>query len=225
MTSEVIMAIRKNYDLVASEYALKLFDELKHKPMDCKLLERFAANVLGKGEVCEVGCGPGQIARYLRDLGVTVFGVDISPRMVEEARQLNPDIAFSVGDMIRLDSADETLGGIVAFYAIVNIPEWLLPAVFREMFRVLKPDGELLLAFHIGSQILHIDNLLGQQVSLDFIFFSPFTVQHLLGAAGFAVEETIERDPYAEVEYQSRRAYVFARKPRHGSAVGALRDS
>jgi len=33
---------------------------------------------------------------------------------------------------------------------------------------------------------------------------------------GLNVEETIEREPYApDVEYQSRRAYVFARKPRH----------
>ena len=34
-----------------------------------------------------------------------------------------------------------------------------------------------------------------------------------LTTAGFEVEETIERDPYPDVEHQSRRAYIFARKP------------
>jgi hypothetical protein len=34
-----------------------------------------------------------------------------------------------------------------------------------------------------------------------------------LKAAGFEIEEIIERDPYPEVEQQNRRAYIFARKP------------
>jgi hypothetical protein len=38
-------------------------------------------------------------------------------------------------------------------------------------------------------------------------------VRDALEKAGFAVDEVIERDPYPEIEYQSRRAYIFARKP------------
>jgi hypothetical protein len=40
------------------------------------------------------------------------------------------------------------------------------------------------------------------------------TVRGSIERAGFEIEEIIERDPYApEVEYQSRRAYIFAQKP------------
>jgi hypothetical protein len=35
-----------------------------------------------------------------------------------------------------------------------------------------------------------------------------------LGSAGFDVEEVVEREPYPNVEHQSRRAYIFAGKPR-----------
>jgi hypothetical protein len=42
--------------------------------------------------------------------------------MVEQDRRLNPDISFQVGDMLSLNLEDETLAGIVGFYAIVNIP-------------------------------------------------------------------------------------------------------
>ena len=35
-----------------------------------------------------------------------------------------------------------------------------------------------------------------------------------LKSAGFEIEEIVERDPYPEVEHQSRRAYIFARKER-----------
>ena len=70
--------------------------------IDRGLPNRFAAEVAGRGEVCDMGCGPGHVARYLRDIGTTVFGLDFSPRMVEQARQLNPDISFRQGNMLAL---------------------------------------------------------------------------------------------------------------------------
>jgi SAM-dependent methyltransferase len=102
---------------------------------------------------------------------------------------------------------------MVAFYAIVNIPPNSLPAIFQEMLRVLKPGGLLLLAFHMGDEIISPDELLGQRIAMDFFFFQPSDIRRHLEAAGFAIEEIIEREPYGpEVEYQSRRAYIFARK-------------
>jgi SAM-dependent methyltransferase len=213
MTDKTTEAIRESYDRLADEYARRISNELPYKPLDRQLLDRFAAEVAGRGEVCDMGCGPGHVARYLRDVGAPVFGLDIAPRMVEQAGQLNPDISFREGDMLELDIPDRTLAGIAAFYAIVNIPKKSLPLVFREMERVLRPDGLLLLAFHTGDQALHEEELWGRPISMDFFLFPPLEIQGLLEAAGFAIEEVIEREPYApEVEYQSRRAYIFARK-------------
>ena len=48
---------------------------------------------------------------------------------------------------------------------------------------------------------------------IEFMFFRPDQVTDLLTTCGFAETETIERDPYPGIEYQSRRAYVFASKP------------
>lgn len=115
--------------------------------------------------------------------------------------------------MLSLDFPEGALAGIAAFYAIVNIPKESLPLVFREMHRVLQPDGLLLLAFHCGDEALRVDELWGQRISMDFFLFQPSAIQHDLEAVGFAIEEIVERGPYApEVEHQSRRAYMFARK-------------
>jgi SAM-dependent methyltransferase len=206
--------IRDNYDRLADEYARHLFHELEHKPLDRQLLDRFADELADGGEVCDMGCGPGHVARYLRDRGANVYGLDLSPGMLQQARELNPDIHFQQGDMLALDLPDKTLAGIAAFYAIVNIPQAYLPIVFREMHRVLKAGGLLLLAFHVGDEIVRPAELWGHAVSMDFFFFDPISIQTDLEAAGFGTEEIVEREPYApEVEHQSRRAYIFARKP------------
>jgi ubiquinone/menaquinone biosynthesis C-methylase UbiE len=205
-------SIRESYDRLAEEYARRIADELQHKPLDRELLDRFAKQTRG-GEVCDMGCGPGHVARYLRHAGTSVFGLDLSPGMLEQARKLNPDILFRQGNMLSLDFADATLAGVAAFYAIVNIPRQSLPLIFREIHRVLKSGGLLLLAFHAGNEILHEDELWGQKISMDFLLFQPPDIKLDLEAVGFTIEEVVEREPYPEVEYPSRRAYIFARKP------------
>ena len=167
-----------------------------------------------------MGCGPGHVARHLRDAGASVFGLDLSPQMLAQARRLNPDISFREGNMLALDLPGGMLAGIAAFYAIVNVPRQTLPAVFREMIRVLQPGGLLLLAFHVGNDTLRENELWGRPISMDFFLFEPPAIQGDLEDAGFRIEEVVERGPYApEVEYQSRRAYIFARKP------GSLRST
>jgi SAM-dependent methyltransferase len=212
MDDETTRSIRESYDRLAEEYTRRIADELQHKPLDRELLDRFAKQTKGRGDVCDMGCGPGHVARYLRDAGASVFGLDLSPGMLEQAQKLNPDIPFREENMLSLDIPDGTLAGVAAFYAIVNIPRKSLPLVFREIWRVLQSRGLLLLAFHIGYEVLHEDELWGQKISMDFLLFQPSEIRLDLEKAGFNIEEIVEREPYPDVEYPSRRAYIFARK-------------
>jgi len=212
MDDETTRSIRESYDRLAEEYTRRIADELQHKPLDRELLDRFAKQTKGRGDVCDMGCGPGHVARYLRDAGASVFGLDLSPGMLEQARKLNPDISFREGNMLSLDMPDGTLAGVTAFYAIVNIPRKSVPLVFSEIRRVLQSSGLLLLAFHIGNEVLHEDELWGQKISMDFLLFQPSEIGLDLEEAGFNIEEVVEREPYPDVEYPSRRAYIFARK-------------
>lgn len=215
MTTNPIEQVRQDYDRIAAEYARRLFHELDGKPKDRELLLRFAALAGNGGKVCDIGCGPGHVARFLRDNGFQqVSGLDLSPAMIEHARGLNPDIEFEEGNMLSLPMTGSSLVGITAFYAIVNIPEASLPIVFREMMRVLQPGGLLLLAFHVGGEVLRPEELFSAKITIEFYHFERPLIEALLRQAGFRIEEAIERGPYApDVEYQSRRAYIFARKP------------
>jgi trans-aconitate methyltransferase len=81
--------LEASYDRVAKQYADEFFRELERKPFDRELLDTFAESVCRGGEVCEIGCGPGHISRYLQDRGATMRGIDLSGEMVKWARRLN----------------------------------------------------------------------------------------------------------------------------------------
>jgi ubiquinone/menaquinone biosynthesis C-methylase UbiE len=204
--------IKTSYDRVAGHYAEEYFRELERKPDDCKLLDEFADKVRDKGEVCEMGCGPGQVARYLKDRGVNMCGIDLSEEMVNAARKLNPDIPFSTGNMLALSEEDNSFGGIVSFYAIIHIRREEIATALREMFRVLKPGGKLLMSFHHGEGELHRDEWYGEPVSIDVTLISGEEMTKYLEAAGFEVDRVVERAPY-EFEYPTRRVYAPATKP------------
>jgi SAM-dependent methyltransferase len=211
--NQIIQNTKTSYDQVALEYADKFKDEMDDKPFDRDCLDRLAREVGHLGPVCDMGCGPGQIARYLHRKGVETLGVDLSPNMVSEAQRLNPEIDFHQGDMLALPDADESWGGIAAFYCIIHIPRDQIVGALRELKRVLKPGGVLLVTFHIGQEVKHLDEWWDKPVNVDFAFYLPEEMEAWLKEAGYELEETLVREPNPDVEVATRRAYVFARKP------------
>ena len=172
-----------------------------------------------RGRVLEVGVGTGlSLPTYARHL--EIVGIDLSPQMIECARKLHPIIEFRQADMEALPVANGTWAGLVAFYSLIHVPRDRVVATLREFRRVLRPRGLLLLAFHIGAGVVHLDEWWGHRVSVDFVFFCSGEVERYLTAAGFEVERSTERDPYPpEVEHQSRRGYVLARSAATKDAV------
>lgn len=204
---------RATYDRVAEEYAARIAGELAGKPLDRALLACFAEQVGGLGAIADIGCGPGHVAKYLYGLGASVVGIDLSPEMVAVAQRLSPEISFEQGSMLSLVVPDAAWGGIVALYSIIHLPPEARPQALAEFFRVLRPDGLLLLAFHMGDEQRHLEEWWGESVSLDVWFLQPREIESLLRNAGFTTEMSLVRQPYApDVEHQSQRAYILARK-------------
>lgn len=211
--SDYIKNTQRSYDAVAKEYADIFIDEMDKKPFDRKMLDLLAERVNHRGLICDMGCGPGNIARYLHRTGTEVCGIDLSGEQVEQARKLNPGIEFYQANMLDLNRIEDgAFGGIAAFYSIIHVPKDLVVNALKEMHRTLKSPGELLLAFHIGDEIEHLDEFLGKEVNLDFLFFQTAEMKENLIEAGFELAYVIEREPVKEVEVETRRAYIFATK-------------
>ena len=198
-----------SYDAIAEEYAATYFDELDGKPFDRAILDRFAASVQGRGRVCDLGCGPGQIARYLAARGVDAFGIDASAGMVATARRLTPALEFRQGDFFALDPADGALAGIAAFYSLIHCERGALARALGEIRRVLAPGGRLLMAVHAGEGEVTREEAYGKRTALVATLFSEKEVRHGLESAGLTLDELTQRPPY-DFEYPSTRIYTIA---------------
>jgi SAM-dependent methyltransferase len=221
-------ATREDYDRVADDYADMFFDDLDGKPLDRALLRLLAEQAPDQLPVPDVGCGPGQVARYLHSLGRHALGIDLSPRVIEIARRHTPEVPFHLGNLLALDAPDGAWGGIAAFYSIIHLSADELPAAFSELHRVLGSGGLLLLAFHVSAppgmevdgDTIHAEEFLGHKVSLHARILDPAAVSDQLERAGLVVEASVWRRPYPQVEPETQRAYLLARKPGHTQSSG-----
>jgi SAM-dependent methyltransferase len=213
-----VQRTRWSYDVVADDYTEWVRDQLAVKPLDRAMLGGFAELAgTADGPVADVGCGSGRVTAHLNSLGLSVFGIDLSPGMIAAARRTHPGLRFDEGSMLALDLEDGVLGGIVAWYSIIHIPEEYLPGVFAEFHRVLAPGGYLQLAFQVGDEIRHRTEAGNHQVSLDFHRLQPDHVAELLSRAGLAVQARMLREPVdvAALPEVTPQGFVLARKPIH----------
>lgn len=204
--------IKKGYDQVARKYASAFFNELEDKPLDKYILNAFANLIDKNGLVCDLGCGPGQIARYLKDLDIETMGIDLSLEMVAVAQEMNPDIFFKEDNMLALSLEDGSLSGAVSFYSLVHFGYDEIERVAKEIYRTLKSDGKFLTAFHAGDYLLHVDSLLDETVDMDYVFFDTDKIVEIFKGVGFQMIEVFTRYPYDNKEYGSMRGYILCRK-------------
>ena len=201
------------YNQVAENYAAERSDELFKKHLDRLLLKEFALVNKDKGLCADFGCGPGQTTKFLYDHGVkNIIGIDISSGMIDAARGLFPKIKFETGDLLKVSYPSNYFGSALAFYAIVHFTHDQIKIAFTEVNRVIKKGGQFLFSFHVGNETVHFDKANDIDVDIDLYFFQTEKIIELLHETGFGIIDALERPPYEDVEYASKRAYIWAEK-------------
>src|SRR3954454_23915508 len=205
--------VRAAYDAVARTYSETLFNELTGLPFEQWLLDRVATHAAG-GPVVEVGCGPGHVTAYLAAAGADATGIDLSPGMVEQARERYPDGTYEVGDLRTLMRPTTAAGwaAVLGWYSLIHLAPSELPAAIEALARPLDAGGWLVLAMHAGTEVRHHDEWFDAPIDLDFVHHQEDEVVALVRAAGVVDVEWSRGGALEHRGETSNRLYVLVRK-------------
>ncbi len=203
---------RSTFDAVAEDYALALRETVTDEPLDRAVLEAFVQLVknAGTGPVADVGCGTGRLTAHLAGADVAVFGLDLSTGMVRVGRKNWPDLRFGVAHAAALPLRSGALGGILAWYSLINLRPDLISAVLVEFARVSGPGAPLAIAFQSGQgERVDRDTAYGHPLPITYFRHRVEDVTDAVLAAGFHIYATVRRHPALPFE-TTWQAFVLA---------------
>lgn len=225
--------VKATYDRIASKYHEKrikkelLYNEYNEMPATLSLLK----NIKGK-KVLDLGCGSGIYAKILKRRGAIVSGVDISPKMIEIAKQYVKGVEFKVGSVYKLPYKPETFDVVLASLVVHYFPN--LDKAFKEIKRVLKKNG--IFIFSITNPFIEIthrakgkprnyrvfgdyfkegkfyDNWPSLKVRIPNQHFTLQTWIRTILKNGFVIEDFIETKTVKKAEKLNRSMYNFTSK-------------
>jgi SAM-dependent methyltransferase len=144
------------YTAVADLYIELFGSSEKVHVDDLALIERQLS--IRPGTVLDLGCGPGHITGHLHSLGVDARGIDLVPEFIAHARAAHPDVDFRLGSMERLDAADHSVAGILAWYSLIHLAPQDVDGVLAEFRRVMAPGGRLVVGLVDGDEVGAFDH-------------------------------------------------------------------
>jgi len=103
-------------------------------------------------KVLEVGCGTGTNLMLYRQAGCSVYGIDLSPSMLEIAHtKLGQSVDLQLGNASNMPYQDNIFDLVIAMFILHEMPSEIRPQVLKEMIRVTKQEGRVLIIdFHPG---------------------------------------------------------------------------
>jgi len=147
----MVKEVRKIYDKLAKRYhkitANHFFNAYLEVPATTSLLK----NVKNK-KVLDLGCGTGRHTVILKRRGAKVWGIDLSPKMIEIAKSEIKDVDFKIGSVYRLPYKSNFFDIVVAGLVIGYFKN--LDKAFKEVYRVLKNNG--IFVFSLTNPLLEV---------------------------------------------------------------------
>ncbi len=148
-------ATRVRYERIAPFYDLfEAIPEVRYRPWRMRFWKRTSELLAANGQLLEVGVGTGKnIAYWPSEANITA--VDISPRMLSRARArasaLTRDVLLELGDAQDLQFPDDSFDLAAMTFVMCSVPDAV--AGLREVSRVVRPGGYVMLMEHVRSAV------------------------------------------------------------------------
>lgn len=165
--------------------------------------QAFCRHLAPGAKVLEIGCGPGNITRYLLEQrpDLKLLATDIAPNMLELAKANNPDVAFAWLDCRDMSGITDTYDGIVCGFCLPYLSEAESAKLIRDCAKILKTGGALYLSCMEESP----ENQSGIKTSstgdkVRMYYHSAQFLSKALTEAGFEAIETIRKTSLNDLE-------------------------
>jgi len=140
----------ETWNNIASLYQEKYMElDLYNDTYDfiCNAIEKPQAKLL------EIGCGPGNITKYLisKRPDFDVLGIDIAPNMVELAKQNNPTGRFAVMDSRQIKNLHTKYDGIIGGFCLPYLSKTESDELISNSYHLLNDNGLIYLSFVEGD--------------------------------------------------------------------------
>lgn len=160
-------------------------------------IERYSDDLRNAGRVVDLGCGRGEVLEFLQEQGIDACGVDGNAAMVNHCRERGlRTVQADLNDYLA-SIADASVGAITCFHVVEHLNLSQTSRMIREAFRVLEPDGLLLietpnpLSVVVGASAFWIDPTHRRPLH-------PNGLRSLLEAAGFSSVEIRSSEPFPD---------------------------
>lgn len=162
--------VKEYFDYVSDDYFQAYTETLPSTSMQTYIFQerkKYVLSLFAKdgGRVLDVGCGPGIFIHELLERGCQVWGVDISPKMIEQAQkrvrenELTAKVKFLVGDTEHMSFSNNFFDCVLCIGVLEYVDDE--KKSLEEISRVLKPGGDLILTVpNVASPFNKLDRLL-----------------------------------------------------------------
>lgn len=140
----------ETYNLSAGKYqdkfmAMDLYNDTYNT--FCNLIEKENASIL------EIATGPGNVTKYLslKRPDFSIFGIDLSSRMIDLARQNNPSAEFVVMDCRDIHTIKRKFDGILCAFCLPYLSKEETQKLISDASLLLKPNGILYISTMEGD--------------------------------------------------------------------------
>ena len=113
------------------------YDHIRQNPRHTKIKKDSSGIIKKDMSVLDLGCGTGITTRYIAELGAKVIGVDLSPKLIEFAKEnsAHENAEYFVGDITSFDLGEKTFDVICLVDVMEHIPREKIPNLLRNIKR------------------------------------------------------------------------------------------
>lgn len=179
-------------------------------------IDTLTKDINKQGLILDAGCGFGRDTKVFIDRGFKVIGIDLSEKLLEEAKKYVPQAQFIKMDLRGLDFPDNYFDGIWCNAALLHLTIEDIKKALNEFYRVLKLGGKLLISFKKGEGSREFVETFCSNSSRFFTFLTIEALEDILKDSNFENINSYyvnEKERFGKDKRDLELLYSFSQKP------------